>query len=524
MVSTEAKNQSVSSVSDEQCRPQIVVAGRQDRELVADAEAALVTANDPPHLYVRGNALARIVEGDDGRPLIAKVGQRELLERLTEAADFHVEQQVHQQYFRRPTSPPSRVSSLILGRSSWPFPRLDGLTEVPVLRPDGTVLSEPGYDPDTRLVFVPESGATAMRVPPAPSAGEVERATESLRMVLADFPLVDQASWANMVGLLLSPIVRPAIDGNVPLALIDKPQPGTGATLLANIVALVATGREAAVMTAPVGEAEWRRTLTAKLMTGSPVVVLDNVDSVLRSDTLAAVLTTRTWEDRRLRSSEIVTVPQRAVWIATGNNIELGGDLPRRAYLIRLDAKAARPWLRSNFAVPDLGRTVATNRGLLVGVLLTLARAWVVAGKPLPSSARLGGFEQWSDTIGGILEHAGVEGFLSNLGGLYDGLDAQGGEWERFLEALEESFRERSFRAAEVQSALAGGGPRAAQLAEALPREVAEAGKRRGSHAAVLGQAFAKRRNVRQGKRQLRIEEAGSDGHSKTKRWRVASG
>jgi len=34
-------------------------------------------------------------------------------------------------------------------------------------------------------------------------------------------------------------------------------------------------------------------------------------------------------------------LPQRATWMATGNNLHVGGDLARRCYWIRLDAGMA---------------------------------------------------------------------------------------------------------------------------------------------------------------------------------------
>ena len=98
---------------------------------------------------------------------------------------------------------------------------------------------------------------------------------------------------------------------------------------------------------------------------------------------------------------------QRATWIATGNNIQLCGDLPRRCYWIRLDARESRPWQRKNFKHPDLLGWVTRNRGRLIHALLTLARAWFAAGKPkAPNSPRLGSFEAWTETVGGMASSA----------------------------------------------------------------------------------------------------------------------
>ena len=44
--------------------------------------------------------------------------------------------------------PPNEVIQKLLAKGTWPrLPHVVGVVTVPTLRPDGTVLSEPGYDP-----------------------------------------------------------------------------------------------------------------------------------------------------------------------------------------------------------------------------------------------------------------------------------------------------------------------------------------------------------------------------------------
>jgi len=57
---------------------------------------------------------------------------------------------------------------------------------------------------------------------------------------------------------------------------------------------------------------------------------------------------------------------------------------------------------------------VRRNRVQLVGAALTLGRAWLVQGRPY-GGRQLGMFEQWSKVVGGMLEVAGVPGFLDEL-------------------------------------------------------------------------------------------------------------
>ena len=94
--------------------------------------------------------------------------------------------------------------------------------------------------------------------------------------VLEGFPFADDgASKANAYAMFLTPIVRRAIVGNVPVALVDAPQAGTGKSLLAEIVALIHTGSDASMQPSPArgDESEWRKMLGAVLMNGSALTL-----------------------------------------------------------------------------------------------------------------------------------------------------------------------------------------------------------------------------------------------------------
>ena len=192
-------------------------------------------------------------------------------------------------------------------------------------------------------------------------------------------------------------------------------------------------------------EEEMRKKITAILMDGRPLAVFDNIEGAFRSATLCSVLTANLWTDRVLGRSENVDLKNRTVWIATGNNVKLAGDLPRRAYIVRLDAKQARPWQRepSEFKHPQLLSYVKQNRGRILAAIYVMARAWIKGGRPEPKNVpMLGSFEEWRNTIGGIIEFEGIDGFISNLKELYKKQEMNEGI-EGFLEACYETFKGR---------------------------------------------------------------------------------
>jgi hypothetical protein len=404
------------------------------------------------------------------------------------------------------------------------------------MRPDGSILDTPGYDRLTRLYYHPAAGLRVPPIPTYPSRPEAEQARQLIWEAIGEFPYVQDgptfeqngerlrcsASAAHAFAALLTPVCRHLIDGCVPLGLIDKPQPGTGASLFMKLVSLIGTGRTAAMMAAPREDEEWRKSITATLLHGATIIVIDNVEQPLGPPSLAVALTATVWEDRVLGRNEKVRLPQRATWFATGNNLTLRGDLPRRCYRIRMDAKTARPWQRTGFTHPDLEAWVTTHRGDLLAGLLTIVRAWHLAGRPHADVPRLGGFEAWARTIGGILAFIGVPGFLGNLEALYAQADDETPQWEAFVTAWWERFREQDLTVADVVDEMRKPG---SSLRAALPEHLTGAWPRHedewdGFHK-KLGVALRKHVDVRYSSQRVYLTRD-DDTHKKQARWRLA--
>jgi putative DNA primase/helicase len=181
---------------------------------------------------------------------------------------------------------------------------------------------------------------------------------------------------------------------------------------------------------------EWRKRITSVLLTGTPVIIFDNLNARLSSSSVSAAITAQYWEDRILGASEDVQIPIKALWIATGNNPSLGSDIARRTVRIRLDSKQEQPWLRTGFLHPDLRLWVQEHRADIVWACLTIIRRWLAKGRPQPKNApKLGSFEAWSEVMGGILHSAHVEGFLGNIKEFYEKSDAEGAAWRSFVNA-----------------------------------------------------------------------------------------
>ncbi len=506
---------------------EVWIRARQLHEMSGEVLAALQAANEPPELFARSGRMVAIVRDERNRHVIAEVTEAALRGRMARSAFYY---RLNKDDDGVECLPPLDVvrDLLALSPAEWKFPPLEALIEAPFLRMDGTICDQPGYDPRTCLFYAPAPGFHWPAIPEAPMRDHVDVALELLESAIGDFPFVDDASKSNALASILTPLVRPAIDCPTPLALYDAPQAGTGKTLLAEVVSIVATGRAAETFSAPNDPEEWRKKITTALSTGTNVVLIDNVIHRLDSDALCMALTATTISDRVFRTFERIVLPVKCAWIATGNNIQLSGDMPRRCYWIRLDAKHSQPFRRTGFRHANLRAWVTEHRGELIAALLTIARYWFLQGRPAPQNVRpLGSYEAWCETVGGMLETAGIEGFLGNADTMFEQADSEAAQWESFLLMLADLFDGEPFRVTDVVEKLpakdGSSTPEMTRLRGALPDFLAEAADRTGGFfQRRLGKCFAERVGRRFGESQVFIERAKEDRKTKVQRWRVA--
>lgn len=390
--------------------PVIRIVGGELPHVVTAAEEALIGAD--LGIYQRGSLVVRptftqvSISGDRKTVAtrIVPVRVNHIAELMTRAATFERFDMRSEEWVA--IDCPQRVADTYLAREGqWKLPTLAGIVNCPTLRPDGSVLDQPGYDAATGVLYQPENGTVFSPVIDKPTKDQAREALDFLLDIISTFPFVAEADRAVAMSAILTSTIRRSLETS-PLHGYDAPVPGTGKSMLIDIASMICDGREAAVISAGRSEEEAEKRLGAALIAGDTIIAVDNVERPIGGELFCQALTQRQLKIRILGLSVLAEVPTNCSIFANGNNLTFEGDIVRRALLASLDAKVERPELRKFDRNPI--ETVRADRDSYVNAALTVLRAFHVAGRPKQSDP-LGSFEDWSRWVRDALIWLGMD-------------------------------------------------------------------------------------------------------------------
>lgn len=439
-----AKSRKLVPESDDRSR--IVVAGDQYK-VINDITDALVMKWSGTRLFGHGGVIA----ARKGH-ILEPVDKGAFLDLIQTTARTVIETEEGDEY----AWPHPNCVAAALTRIDRYAP-LHRISRTPFIRPDGTVCQKSGYDEVTETFLINDF---SIEVPEEPTAEQVQAARDLLLDDwLVDMPFTCAADRANVLALCVTPAIRGLVD-LVPLAVIDGLQMGVGKNLLSDCVSILATGEVTDPLPYSNDNEEMRKLITSTFRRGLDFVSFDEAH-LLEGDALARTLTALFYSDRVLGVSRLATFPNRVTWLALGNQVQVRGDVARRIYPIALRPTAPNPELRNEneFRHPNLRLWTKAHRPELVTAVLTLIRAWYVAGEP--ASARggsFGSFEAWGRMAGGIVELVGEMDFLGNVARWRSDSDFEMGYWAAHLRWLHDTFGEEWFTCSQVRRAVVAGG------------------------------------------------------------------
>lgn len=456
------------------------------------------------HLYRQGRSLVRV--DDDGAAVLSADGLAAECEKQISFSKRNAKGEVTPDLF------PSLVANRLVSSPHLceNVRVLDGVTGVPLFRPDGSLMDTEGYDAATRYVWRSDEGLD-ITVAEVPSRDDVRAAVALVLEPIRGFPFVSNADRNAWIGMALTPLLRFIAPGPYKLGLIEAHQAGSGKSFLASMLAELHSGQTHAEM--PREDAEFKKVVTTVLQQKGGIIVFDNVDGKVSSPVLAGLLTSAKWSGRLLGRNVGVDLPNDRLWVATGNNITIDGDMARRVLRCVIDA-GPDPELREFPFNPEAW--IREHRSEYLSALMTLVRAWVCAGKPLGDSPGSDSYGTWRKTIDGLLGVVGLEGGFDPLDNRVR-MGKSDEEWGVFLEAVHGVMGDRAWRMSELVSALEAG----RIDAELLPGSLAA--KWTGYASAGFTKSLGRWAMHRDGKwvSGYRMVGAGMDARTKTRMWAV---
>ena len=337
-----------------------------------------------------------------GSLLIRNIAAMRLREYLIEHCSFFRRTQFG---VKRIPAPLELVHHMLAREDKWRFRVLNGISEAPTLRSDGSLLQDEGYDEQSGL-WLDFNGVRFPTIADEPTRRDAEVALNKLKGVIAEFPFVktsagESPSLSVALSAILTALVRRSLY-SAPAHGCTAPTPGTGKTLIWDCVAQIATGRSIAAISQGRTQEEDEKRIFAVLLEGAPVVLIDNVAHPVGGEAICTVLTEPKYKGRILGESRSAEVSTNTLWLITGNNLTFEGDITRRVVLCSMDANSEQPETRT--FKRDLKALIPTHRPALIAAGLTVLRAYLIAGAPgARELSSFGSFEQWSRWIRGPL-------------------------------------------------------------------------------------------------------------------------
>ncbi|WLD10874.1 hypothetical protein [Planctellipticum variicoloris] len=367
-----------------------------------------------PGIYQRGGRLVRVIEifgsehGIDrfGTPAVQDYPQSVLRTDVTKICDFVKEKQSKDGPILKSVHSPQWLIRSVAEQGVYEtVRRLRGVVPFPCILPDGSILKEPGYDQNSGLLLT--ARVSLPEIPEEPTREQAVAAADALMAVVCDFPFVSRDHASVWLALVLTLVSRFAFSGPAPLFLFDASTAGSGKSLLTDLASLIVMAVSAPKFANSTDDDEMRKRITAIAAAGDLMVVIDNISGSFGTPSLDAAMTADTVKDRLLGRSEIVSYPLNWVVSGTGNNCQANGDMKRRIVYSRLQPAEENPEDRSNFKFPDVRSHVLKNRPSLLAAALTIARAYIAAGRPKLGLQPMGSYEAWGSLVRNAVVWAG---------------------------------------------------------------------------------------------------------------------
>jgi len=303
---------------------------------------------------------------------------------------------------------PTQFVRHYLRRDDGGLPTVTSISQLPIVLPNGEILTGRGLNRDYGIIFRVPKELDAL----IPNKKQCDRFAVGRSMrFLCDEWLCDVASdYAGKCTIIAATItiLERALLPQRPVFFVTAGHRGGGKTTTLQMIVMAATGLEAVAAGWSTDPEERRKALFSYLDLGLQYLVWDNIakGSTISCPSIEKACTLEFYTDRVLGIIGTKTVPTYTVQFFTGNNITPRGDLASRSLVVRLNVEQIDPENRQ-FKHPDPVEWTNDHRGQILASLYTIllgnTRRRQKKSERAPAPTR---FKVWWDMIGSAVEFA----------------------------------------------------------------------------------------------------------------------
>lgn len=246
----------------------------------------------------------------------------------------------------------------------------------------------------------------------------LEEAKKILYFIYCEFCYLSDQDYTHAIARIITPMCRglyPRYTCRTPLWFLMANREGAGKDFHEGITSILYEGvaiEEPPIATGEYGASgsndELRKKLLSAAICGRYKLHFANNKGLIKNSVFEGILTSETFEDRKLGVNDMLTFPNEFEFSLSGNTgISMTPDLYRRTRTINLQLDIEESNKRI-FKNPDLHGWVLKNRGLILSAIFSIIKNWFNKGMP-KGSIPFASYVEWSHIVGGIMEAAGYD-------------------------------------------------------------------------------------------------------------------
>jgi hypothetical protein len=272
---------------------------------------------------------------------------------------------------------------------NWGLQQLEGVVSYPVLNQKGELVTDEGFHPDSGLFISDNMNITMQSV----RSMSVEQAKAIIADVYDDFPFHNKAIGESLSATALVSAIARKVVRLSPMFIATSPYPQDGKTEWCFIPQLVLSKTSTNYAFGKTDE-EQQKQLVTYFSSDPPIIMFDNQNGKLHSQSLTELLTSGSFIGRLLGTNDQVQFKPKTLLMANGINVAPSAEIATRSIIVEFDRRK-----NMNFKYPHLRDHVLAQRASLVRAALRILLAGVEYQGVVKFDGGPSRFTEWDEFV-----------------------------------------------------------------------------------------------------------------------------